>query len=45
MQDNEGLALARLAEEQFHTAKILGKSIRDIFAAVSWQPQRLTNLF
>ena len=35
MKDNEGLPLPRFAEEQFHRAKIVGKSIRDIFAVVS----------
>jgi hypothetical protein len=42
MKDNEGRSLAGFTEEKFHGTKILGKSIRDIFAGVSLNRTRLT---
>jgi len=43
MKDNERRPLAGFTEEKFHDAKILGKSIRDIFAAVSLNRIRYLN--
>ena len=43
MKDNERRPLAGFTEEKFHGTKILGKSIRDIFAAVSLNRIRYLN--
>ena len=43
MKDNERRPLAGFTEEKFHGTKILGKSIRDIFAAVSVNRIRYLN--